>query len=216
MPMFVSIKLWQMGGRNCFPGWDCARELGTVLTAIALPAVLLAACSVAPPAWSDQARQGDSNPPRALKDFPRSVPASSAPPLRRSAVSVAGAGAAGAVGARRVDGAGYTTTDTTTVPSAMPLEDDVPLDEYMRALRQIGPAAAEGASRFMRAYQGKCGRSLRTVELRAAVAQDGGDPVLMQMIRAAYDQDQLGIQRLEGLVDCHGPAKRAAARRDER
>lgn len=82
------------------------------------------------------------------------------------------------------------------------LKDDVPLEGYLDALAQISPAAREGASAYLDAYRRRCGRSLRTVELRQAVAEGAGDPVLMAMMRAAAVRDTTTLQRLSGTVSC--------------
>lgn len=94
--------------------------------------------------------------------------------------------------------------------SATPLTDDVDLADYMQALSRLSPAAADGATAFMQAFLARCGRPMRTLELRRAVAQDAGDPVLMQMIRAAYEHDAAASLRLAGQVDCgrYGIVKR--------
>jgi hypothetical protein len=82
------------------------------------------------------------------------------------------------------------------------LKDDVPLETYLDALAQIAPAAREGASTYLDAYRRRCGRSLRTIELRQAVAEGTGDAVLMAMMRAAALRDTTTLQRLSGAVSC--------------
>jgi hypothetical protein len=82
------------------------------------------------------------------------------------------------------------------------LKDDVPLGIYLDALAQIAPAAREGASTYLDAYRRRCGRSLRTVELRQAVVEGSGNAVLMAMIRAAAVRDTTTLQRLSGAVSC--------------
>lgn len=72
------------------------------------------------------------------------------------------------------------------------LKDDLPLEIYLDALAQISPAARDGASAYLDAFRRRCGRNLNTVELRRAVAEGGGDPVLMAMMRAAALRD-IGI-----------------------
>lgn len=85
------------------------------------------------------------------------------------------------------------------------LKDDVPLEIYLDALAQISPAAREGASAYLDAYRRRCGRSLRTVELRQAVAEGAGDPVLMAMMRAAALRDTATMQRLHDSIYCARP-----------
>lgn len=82
------------------------------------------------------------------------------------------------------------------------LKDDVPLDTYLDALAQISPAAREGASAYLDAFRRRCGRSLRTIELRQAVEEGTGNPVLMAMMRAASLRDTATLQRLSASVSC--------------
>ena|SRR5215510_1160432 len=84
--------------------------------------------------------------------------------------------------------------------------DEISLEEYLSLLEQITPAARNGAEHYLIAFKSKCGRDLTTMELRRAVAEGDGNPVLMAMIRAAHQQDSGGIQRLATKVSC--PIKR--------
>lgn len=88
--------------------------------------------------------------------------------------------------------------------ASAPLSDDISLDAYLDALAQISPAAREGASAYVDAYQRRCGRSLRAIELRKAVAEGAGDPVLMAMMRAAALRDSASQQRLSASIKCAG------------
>lgn len=81
-------------------------------------------------------------------------------------------------------------------------QDDVPLSDYLRTLEQIMPAARDGAQAYMRAFQQNCGRPMRTVELRRAVADGPGDPILMAMIRAAHYKDEKALENLATAVSC--------------
>lgn len=83
-----------------------------------------------------------------------------------------------------------------------PLQDDVPLGAYLEALAQISPAAREGASAYLDAFRRRCGRPLKTVELRQAIADGAGDPVLMAMMRAAFQRDPATLQHLSDSVSC--------------
>lgn len=67
--------------------------------------------------------------------------------------------------------------------------NDMPLADYLGLLQQLAPAAADGAKVYLAAYRLQCGRTLTTVELRQAVSKEGGDPVLMRLIRATQEQD---------------------------
>ena len=83
------------------------------------------------------------------------------------------------------------------------LTDDVSLDAYLDVLAQISPAARDGASAYRDAFRQRCGRIIKTVELRQAVADGAGDPVLMAMIRAAFQRDPAALQRLSQSVSCN-------------
>ena len=89
-------------------------------------------------------------------------------------------------------------------PPAQPgdLRDDVPLDAYLDALAQISPAARDGAAAYLDAFRLRCGRPLKTIELRRAIAEGDGDPVLMAMVRAASQRDTAALQRLSGTISC--------------
>ena len=84
--------------------------------------------------------------------------------------------------------------------------DDVPMDDYLGLLAQISPAAREGAQGYLQAFQRRCGRSLRTQELRRAVSDGDGDPVLMGMIRANHPSQQaqrdVTLQQLAQRIRC--------------
>ena len=54
----------------------------------------------------------------------------------------------------------------------------------------------------MTAFEKKCGRPLRTIELRAAVAEGNGDPILMAMIRASHYKDLSVLESLATSVPC--------------
>lgn len=79
---------------------------------------------------------------------------------------------------------------------------DVPMEVYLDALAHISPAAREGAAAYLTAYRRRCGRELTTQELRRAVADGEGDPVLMAMIRASYQQDSGAQRALATSVSC--------------
>ncbi len=89
---------------------------------------------------------------------------------------------------------------STGVSAAM--SDDVPLDEYLRALEQIIPSARDGAEAYMTAFEKKCRRPMRTIELRTAVSEGNGDPILMAMIRASHYKDLSVLESLKTAVSC--------------
>ena len=68
--------------------------------------------------------------------------------------------------------------------------DDVPMNDYLGLLAQISPAAREGAQGYLQAFQRRCGRALTKHELRRAVSDGDGEPVLMGMIRANHPSQQ--------------------------
>lgn len=89
----------------------------------------------------------------------------------------------------------------------LPLEasassDDRQLADYLGLLQQISPAAEGGARTYLAALHLRCGRLLDTAALRRAIAQDGGDPVLIGLIRAAATQDQAERQRWVAQLTC--------------
>ena len=82
------------------------------------------------------------------------------------------------------------------------LRDDVPLAAYLDALAKIAPAARVGAEAYMQAFERRCARPLKVIELRSAIANGTGDPVLMTMIHAASRHDTAALQRLSATISC--------------
>lgn len=78
---------------------------------------------------------------------------------------------------------------TSPARGALQSTDDVPLADYLGLLQQIAPAAEEGTKAYLAAFHQRCGRTLSTVELRRAMTQGEGDPVLMGLIRASHLKD---------------------------
>lgn len=85
---------------------------------------------------------------------------------------------------------------------AMSIRDDVPIDTYLALLAQVAPPARDGAEAYMAAFRSRCGRPMRTVELRRAFAEGSGDPTLMAMIRASHEKDTAALQRLGTNISC--------------
>lgn len=85
---------------------------------------------------------------------------------------------------------------------------DVPIADYLALLGQISPAAQQGAQTYLQAYERRCRRILTSRELRLAMAEGNGDPVLMAMIRASHVQDRPGLTRLGDQVNCARKAPR--------
>jgi hypothetical protein len=84
----------------------------------------------------------------------------------------------------------------------MPIRDDVPIETYLSLLAQVAQPARDGAEAYMTAFRSRCGRPLKTVELRRAFAEGNGDPTLMHMIRAAQQKDTAALQRLSAGIAC--------------
>lgn len=119
--------------------------------------------------------------------------------LSRSAAVLAG-GVLLLTGAPMV---GAQTANTRAVSTqATSVADDVPLDEYLRALAAINPAARDGAQAYMDAYRSRCGRALPTLALRRAVAEGDGDPALMAMMRASHYRDNNALAKAAAGIRC--------------
>ncbi|RJG00562.1 hypothetical protein [Noviherbaspirillum sedimenti] len=88
--------------------------------------------------------------------------------------------------------------------AAQPPTEDLPLDAYLALLERIAPAARNGAETFLAASRQRCGRQLTVQELRQAVADGAGEPVLMAMMRASAQRDAALLQRLSNSVPCTG------------
>ena len=69
-------------------------------------------------------------------------------------------------------------------------------------------AAEEGARHYLLAFQHRCGRALATADLRRAMSDGDGDPVLMAMIRASHLRDAAALTRLGPSVACDRGAAR--------
>jgi len=83
-----------------------------------------------------------------------------------------------------------------------PTADDMPMADFLGLLAQIAPAAEAGAKTYLRAIQQRCGRSLQTAELRRAMSEGDGDPVLMAMIRANHLRDAAALTQLGQRIHC--------------
>jgi hypothetical protein len=85
---------------------------------------------------------------------------------------------------------------------AAPIADDMPLDDYLGLLTRIAPASHDGAKAYLQAFQQRCGRPLKTADLRRAMSDGDGDPVLMAMIRASHLRDANTLTQLGERVAC--------------
>jgi hypothetical protein len=86
--------------------------------------------------------------------------------------------------------------------------DHMPMADYLGLLAQIAPAAEDGAKAYMQAFQQRCGRQLSTADLRRAMSDGDGDPVLMAMIRASHLRDATALAQLGQRVACERRASR--------
>jgi hypothetical protein len=86
--------------------------------------------------------------------------------------------------------------------------DDMPMADYLGLLAQIAPAAEEGARAYLQAYQQRCGRQLATADLRRAMSDGDGDPMLMAMIRASHLRDSATLAQLAQRIACERRASR--------
>jgi hypothetical protein len=87
-------------------------------------------------------------------------------------------------------------------PSPLPVSADMPLTDYLGLLAQISPAAHDGAWAYLQAFELRCKRPMKTSELRRAMSEGNGDPLLMGMIRASHLHDATGLAQLGQRVVC--------------
>jgi len=83
-----------------------------------------------------------------------------------------------------------------------PAAADIPMADYLGLLAQIAPAAREGAEAYLQAVQQQCRIGLSSAQLRRAMSEGEGDPVLMAMIRASQLRDAKAIAELSQRLDC--------------
>ncbi|WP_374413545.1 hypothetical protein [Hydrogenophaga sp.] len=93
-------------------------------------------------------------------------------------------------------------------PSTAAPADDMALADYLGLLRQIAPAAEQGARTYLAAAQLRCGRAPTTAELRQALSEGDGHPALMGLIRAAHQQDKAARDRWIAQIPCPRGAAR--------
>lgn len=98
----------------------------------------------------------------------------------------------------------FSSAQAQTSPARGPIsaDGDMPMADYLALLQQIAPVAADGAKVYLGAYRLQCGRTLTTVELRHALSREGGDPVLMGLIRASQQQDLAARSQLVRQIRC--------------
>jgi len=116
--------------------------------------------------------------------------------VRRTALALAGLVVAGIATGQTPVTPGAATQPPIAAPAALPMQ------EYLAVLQQIAPAARDGAEAYLQAFARRCGRELTVAELRRRVADGGGDPLLMQMMRAAHSRDRALLDALAASVRC--------------
>jgi len=87
-----------------------------------------------------------------------------------------------------------------TSPAAASPEQQ--MGDYLALLQQISPAAESAARTYVAAVRLRCGQALDATGLRLAMAHDGGDPLLMGLIRAAATQDTAARHQLIAQMRC--------------
>lgn len=85
---------------------------------------------------------------------------------------------------------------------ALDIEGEVPMEEYLELLKEVSPAARDGVEVYRQAVLAKCGRPVTVLDLRRAVAEGDGDPILMSMIRAVQQRDRGALRDLSLNVPC--------------
>ena len=95
-----------------------------------------------------------------------------------------------------------------STPSTAAPADDMPLADYLGLLRQIAPAAEQGARTYLAAAQLRCGRAPTTTELRQALSEGDGHPALLGLIRAAHQQNTAARDRWIAQIPCPRGAAR--------
>lgn len=80
--------------------------------------------------------------------------------------------------------------------------DEMPMADYLGLLAQIAPAAREGAEAYLQAFEQRCSRSLTAAQLRRAMSEGDGDPVLMGMIRASQLRNAKAVADLGQRLNC--------------
>lgn len=79
---------------------------------------------------------------------------------------------------------------------------NISLEEYLTTLGQINQAARVGAEVYLRVYQNRCGHPMGVGELRRAITDGNGDPVLMGIIHAAYHKDASTLRAMSTQISC--------------
>lgn len=86
--------------------------------------------------------------------------------------------------------------------------DDIPIADYLALLGHIAPAAEDGAKTYLATFAQRCGRPMSTEELRSAMSQGDGNPVLMGLIRASHLRDTTSRDQFVQQLRCPGKGAR--------
>lgn len=89
-----------------------------------------------------------------------------------------------------------------SIPSSPSLHGDRELADYLALLQRIAPASEAGARTYVAAVRLRCGQALDAAALRRVMAREGGDPVLMSLIRAAATQDHRARDQAMAQIQC--------------
>ena len=82
------------------------------------------------------------------------------------------------------------------------VHEDREIADYLALLQRIAPASEAGARTYLAAVRLRCGQALGAAALRNAMAREGGDPVLMGLIRAAAAQDRTARDQAVAQIRC--------------
>lgn len=88
------------------------------------------------------------------------------------------------------------------------IHDDRELADYLALLQRIAPASEAGARTYVAAVRLRCGQALDAATLRRVMAREGGDPVLMGLIRAAATQDHRARDHAMAQIQCQPEERR--------
>ena len=99
---------------------------------------------------------------------------------------------------------GQTSPAQGPLPVATPssVHEDLEIADYLALLQRIAPASEAGARNYLAAVRLRCGQALGAAALRNAMAREGGDPVLMGLIRAAAAQDRTARDQSVAQIRC--------------
>lgn len=92
--------------------------------------------------------------------------------------------------------------------SSPAIHDDREMADYLALLQRIAPASEAGARTYLAAVKLRCGQTLDAAALRRVMAREGGDPVMMGLIRAAATQDRTARDQSVAQIQCPREVRR--------